>query len=87
MNSPATPSPDHPRHRRFKPGPAAPTFHVEQMAKRSSVLESDHSSLEWQKAIMDLEQRHADRLAQLEERLAAAERQAADFGGQLNELR
>jgi hypothetical protein len=87
MHSSATPPPDHPRHRRFKPGPAAPTFHVEQMTKSSLVLESDHLSPEWQKAVADLERRHGDRLAQLEERLAAAERHAADLGGQLNALR
>jgi uncharacterized coiled-coil protein SlyX len=34
-----------------------------------------------------LEQKHGDRLAQLEERLAVAERATADLGGQIQEMR
>jgi len=39
------------------------------------------------RAIEALEQKHGNRLMQLEERLTAAERVAADLGGQIKEMR
>jgi len=44
-------------------------------------------STDWHSALSALAERHGARLAQLEERLTAAERAAGDLDGQLRNLR
>jgi len=64
----------------------------------STVTASPGGAPEWEAALSNLEQRHTqamaaleqvhgDRLAQLEERLSTAERLASDLSGQIQELR
>jgi hypothetical protein len=62
-------------------------FHVEHIPKSEDIPDTYSTSADWRAPLAALEQRHADRLAQLEERLAAVERAAADLGGQVQNLR
>ena len=65
-------------------------------AAGSPASSSTHSGLpsaagdsppDWRAAFAALEQTHNSRLAQIEERLAVAERTAADLAGQIQEMR
>jgi hypothetical protein len=87
MNSPAGPPHDPSRHRRAQPGGARKTFQEEPVRQSESVSENNSPAPDWRAPLDALEQRHAGRLAQLEERLLAAERTAGDLAGQMKNLR
>jgi hypothetical protein len=83
-----------PRHRRAKPGAPAPStagFSTTTPPEVAAGLPTRSSSgvipADWQTALGMLEQIQNSRLAQIEERLAATERTAADLAGQIKEMR
>lgn len=82
-------SSDPSRHRRYKPGAAAAaSFSAVVSPPPEPVAESvADPGTGWRVALSTLEQNHHDRLTQLEERLAAAERLASDLAGQIREMR
>ena len=89
MSHHSSPVPDPSRHRRYKPGKAASSFpelRTEQAAAdtetRNGLVSSD-----WRTAVRALEQNYGARLADIEERLAASEREVSNLGGQIKEMR
>jgi len=86
-------SADSSRHRQSKPGHVGPSFAEslpaphESAGHTSSVLSNNDASADLTAALSAFEQNHSTRLAQIEERLAAAERALSDLGGQIKEMR
>jgi len=86
MSNHAHHSPAPSRHHRPKPGLTVSS--AQESLGNSPTAPSEHdTSIDWQAALRTLEQHHGDRLAQIEERLAATERATTDLGGQIKEMR